>query len=71
MGHWPGAETSMMFQWKGGELEAAPANRSIIGSLGLVHDAIWSDLNADGYPELLVASPWSDLRVFENRRFSF
>ena len=24
MGHWPGAETSMMFQWKGGELEAAP-----------------------------------------------
>ena len=70
MGHWPGAETSMMFQWKGGELEAAPANRSIIGSLGLVHDAIWSDLNADGYPELLVASPWSDLRVFENRRGS-
>ena len=52
-----------------GELEAVPANRSIIGSLGLVHDAIWS-ISTDGYPELLVASPWSDLRVFENRRGS-
>ncbi|RYY31649.1 MAG: RNA-binding protein [Chitinophagaceae bacterium] len=34
---------------------------------GIVHDAVWSDLNADGYPELMLAVEWSPVELYSNK----
>jgi hypothetical protein len=36
--------------------------------LGMVTDAVWQDVNGDGYPELLIVGDWMPLTVFENRK---
>jgi hypothetical protein len=37
-------------------------------TLGLASGAVFTDLNGDGYPELVVACEWGPLRVFLNER---
>ncbi|XOV73641.1 MAG: FG-GAP repeat domain-containing protein [Verrucomicrobiota bacterium] len=69
-GHYPQAHASMLYDVSGSTLQRDTKNGVLLESLGLVHDAVWSDLNQDGYPELIVASAWSPIRVFENRRGS-
>ncbi|MEO0571888.1 MAG: VCBS repeat-containing protein [Bacteroidota bacterium] len=34
--------------------------------LGMVKDAVWSDIDLDGWPDLLVVGEWMALRVFKN-----
>ncbi len=36
--------------------------------VGLVSSAVWSDLDGDGYPELVLACEWGPVRVFRNER---
>ncbi len=69
-GHYPQANPSMLYEVTGSGLRRDTKNGVLLESLGLVHDAVWSDLNQDGYPELVVAAAWSPIRVFENRRGS-
>lgn len=69
-GHYPQANPSMLYDVSGDALRRDTKNGVLLESLGLVHDAVWSDLNQDGYPELVVAAAWSPMRVFENRRGS-
>lgn len=33
---------------------------------GMVADALWMDVNKDGWPDLVVAGPWMPVRLFEN-----
>lgn len=40
---------------------------SFDSQLGLVQEALWSDLTQDGFPELLVSTEWGPIRVFENQ----
>ena len=35
---------------------------------GLISDALWTDFNGDGRPDLILAAEWSPLRFFENRQ---
>lgn len=39
--------------------------------LGLVTDAVWTDHDADGDDDLMVAAEWSPIRVFRNDRAEF
>jgi enediyne biosynthesis protein E4 len=47
--------------------EAAPQLKNI----GLVCDALWSDANNDGKPDLIVAGEWMPITVFENKNGKF
>ena len=67
-GHYPQSNPSMLYEVTGSGLRRDTKNGVLLETLGLVHDAVWSDLNQDGYPELLVAAAWSPIRLFENRR---
>ena len=39
---------------------------SELEGVGLVSSAVWSDLDSDGLPELILACEWGPLRVFHN-----
>ncbi len=36
--------------------------------LGVIKGAVLSDLNQDGYPELVIACEWGPIRIFSNRQ---
>lgn len=38
---------------------------------GLVSDAMWTDLNNDSWPDLILACEWSPLKIFINKQGSF
>ncbi|MFM1561605.1 MAG: VCBS repeat-containing protein [Roseibacillus sp.] len=47
---------------------AAPAERAPgLGKAGLVTGAVWADIDADGWTDLLVAVEWGPVRVFSNK----
>ncbi len=37
-------------------------------STGIVSSAVWSDLDGDGFPELILACEWGPVRIFRNER---
>src|SRR5262249_60289689 len=39
-----------------------------LGTIGLVSGAVWSDLDGDGLPELVLACDWGPVRVFHNQK---
>jgi hypothetical protein len=39
----------------------------LLARIGLVNSAVWSDLDGDGFPELVLACEWGPIRVFKNR----
>jgi len=50
---------------------AAPEERAAgLGSAGLVTGAVWADVDADGWEDLVVAVEWGPVRVFANRKGS-
>jgi enediyne biosynthesis protein E4 len=36
--------------------------------LGIVTDALWTDFNSDGWPDLMIAGHWMPIRLFENKQ---
>lgn len=43
-------------------------NTHALQRAGLVNGAVWSDLDGDGFPELILAVEWGPVRVFKNAR---
>ncbi|MEO8429538.1 MAG: VCBS repeat-containing protein, partial [Verrucomicrobiota bacterium] len=39
----------------------------LLEKAGLVSGAVWSDLDGDGFPELILACEWGPIRVFKNQ----
>jgi hypothetical protein len=65
-GRYPEAASSRLYHGRGGRLVLDEANSERLREVGLVSGAVWSDLDGDGWPELILACEWGPLRVFHN-----
>jgi hypothetical protein len=65
-GRYPEAADSKIYRNVGGQLELDEENSRVLEKVGLVNGAVWSDLDGDGYPELILACEWGPIRVFKN-----
>ena len=61
-GRYPEAATSLLLKNEGGRF--VPSQKW--EKLGLVSGAVFSDLDGDGYPELILACEWGPIRIFHN-----
>jgi hypothetical protein len=67
-GRYPEPASSYLFSRRGGQWHLDEPNTKIVGKAGLVSGAVWSDLDGDGFPELLLACEWGPVRVFKNEK---
>ena len=67
-GRYPEAADSRLYLLVDGRWRPDTANNRALQKIGLVSGAVWSDLNGDGFPELILACEWGPLVVFENQR---
>ncbi|MFO1500125.1 MAG: VCBS repeat-containing protein [Verrucomicrobiota bacterium] len=65
-GRYPEASSSSLYRFDGKVWQLDPANTAVLQKLGLVSGSVWSDLDGDGFPELIVACEWGPVRVFKN-----
>lgn len=70
-GRYPEPADSKLYLNKSGQLVPDQAADQILAKLGLVTGAVFSDLDGDGYPELLVACEWGAVHVFHNDKGHF
>ena len=63
-GQYPQAATSRLYLNQQGHL----ALHQELTDVGLVSAAVWSDLDGDGFPELILACEWGPIRIFRNER---
>ncbi|NIN49534.1 MAG: hypothetical protein GTN62_05405 [Gemmatimonadales bacterium] len=68
---YPTAATSRLFRNEQGQFRLDQANQAAFTSVGLVSAATFSDLDADGDPDLLLALEWGPLTLFVNEGGSF
>ena len=65
-GRYPEAATSLLYHQQGKELVLDATNNTLLHEIGLVSGAAWSDLDGDGFPELILACEWGPIRIFHN-----
>lgn len=70
-GRYPEAASSRLYRNDRGTFALDEAASKTLDRLGLANGALFSDLNGDGYPDLLVACEWGPIRVFGNVRGTF
>ncbi len=66
-GRYPAAPTSVLLANRGGKFvdvtdEVAPMLRTV----GMVTAALWSDVDGDGWPDLLLTLEWGEVKYFHN-----
>jgi hypothetical protein len=64
LGRHPEPGSGYLFRNTGGSLELEQHWEH----LGVIKAAVFTDLNGDGYPELVVACEWGPIRVFANKK---
>lgn len=67
-GRFPEAASSRVFRHDGKSLSLDAENSRVLENVGLVSSAVWSDLDGDGFSELILACQWGPVRVFRNDR---
>jgi hypothetical protein len=65
-GRWPEAASSRLYRNQNGKYELDEANSRVLAQVGMVSGAVWSDLDGDAFPELLLACDWGPLKIFHN-----
>jgi len=66
-GRYPAAASSRIYRQEGGQWVADESANRLLQKVGLVSAAVWSDLDGDGLPELVLACEWGAVRVYANR----
>lgn len=66
-GRYPEAASSFLFTSRDGSWSLDAKRSEVLRNVGLVSGAVWSDLENDGFPELILACEWGPVRVFRNR----
>ncbi|MCI0538385.1 MAG: VCBS repeat-containing protein [Verrucomicrobiales bacterium] len=66
-GRYPEPVSSSLWLNENGELRRSSSLSQPFESLGLVSGAVFSDLDADGDPDLALAIEWGPVRVFQNQ----
>lgn len=69
--HWPSPASSRLYRGNGAGFVLDVENTKLLAGVGLVTGAVWSDLDADGLPDLALACEWGAIRVFHNRHGHF
>ncbi|MBI4662645.1 MAG: VCBS repeat-containing protein [Verrucomicrobia bacterium] len=70
-GRYPEPASSVLLRNDRGLLKLDPAISRPFSNMGLVSSALFTDLDADGWPELVLACDWGPLRVLRNNRGTF
>lgn len=72
VGRYPEPGMSGLLRFKEGAWTADPENTRLLQNLGMVTSAAFTDLDDDGDPDLVVATEWGAVRIFDNAggRFS-
>ena len=65
-GRYPEPASSKIFRFEGDKWALDQTNSALLKDIGLVSAAVWTDLNGDGFPELVLACEWGPLRIFRN-----
>ncbi|MCP4952242.1 MAG: hypothetical protein GY922_10420, partial [Proteobacteria bacterium] len=65
-GKYPESSNSAIYLHNGPRFVPDISNTKALLGLGIVNGAVWSDLDADGYPELITAGHWQPVRIFKN-----
>jgi hypothetical protein len=68
---YPQPASSMMFHNEAGKFVLDAANSAKLNALGLVTGAVFSDIDGDGDPDLILATEWGPVTVFINDNGSF
>ena len=68
-GQYPLAPRSALLANRGGRFEDVTATLAPgLREVGLVTSALWSDVDGDGWPDLLVTLEWGQVKYFHNRQ---
>jgi hypothetical protein len=70
-GGYPLSPSSPLYLNNGGQFSIDSINSRPLDKLGMVSAALFSDIDGDGDPDLLVAVEWGKIRVFLNERSRF
>jgi hypothetical protein len=65
-GRYPEPASSGIYRRAGGQWVPDSTNSAPLKSVGLISGAVWSDLDGDGFSDLILASEWGPIRVFKN-----
>jgi hypothetical protein len=65
---YPEPASSMLFRDGGGRWELDAENTKRLAKVGMVCGAVWSDLNGDAFPELILACECGPVRIFRNEK---
>ncbi len=65
-GAYPRPVSSRLFHNDGSRLVLDSANSALFDEVGLVSAAVFSDVNGDGWPDLILAPEWGSLRLYLN-----
>jgi hypothetical protein len=67
-GRWPESASSALFRGGADGFTVDDEATRVLAGAGLVSGAVFSDLDADGDPDLVLACEWGPLRVWRNER---
>lgn len=65
-GRYPEPASSLIFENRAGHMVLDETNSAVLKDVGLVSGAVWTDLDGDGYPELVLACEWGPVKIFQN-----